>query len=46
VDNGRNRIGEIVRSPIGAGGPDGENYVEVEIASPLLYDPEGTRRDG
>ncbi|MGO1885382.1 MAG: 2Fe-2S iron-sulfur cluster-binding protein [Citricoccus sp.] len=46
VDNGRNRIGEIVRSPIGAGGPDGENYVEVEIASPILYDPEGNRRDG
>ncbi|WP_313815480.1 2Fe-2S iron-sulfur cluster-binding protein [Citricoccus sp.] len=46
VDNGRNRIGEIVRSPIGAGGPDGKNYVEVEIASSILYDPEGTRRDG
>ncbi|WMY79302.1 2Fe-2S iron-sulfur cluster-binding protein [Citricoccus sp. I39-566] len=46
VDNGRNRIGEIVHAPLGTGGPDGQQYVEVEIASPILYDPEGNRRDG
>lgn len=40
VDNGRNRIGEIVHSPVG------DSLVEVQIASPNLYDPEGTRRDG
>ena len=45
VDNGRNRIGEIVQSPIITA--DGiQSSVEVEITSSVLYDPEGTRRDG
>ncbi|WP_372698411.1 sarcosine oxidase subunit alpha family protein [Arthrobacter sp. JSM 101049] len=40
VENGRNRIGEIVQSPL-----DGQ-LIDVEITSPILYDPEGSRRDG
>ncbi|HRO30303.1 sarcosine oxidase subunit alpha family protein [Citricoccus sp.] len=40
VDNGRNRFGEIVKSPLGDGS------VDVEITSPVLFDPEGSRRDG
>ncbi|RBP65016.1 sarcosine oxidase subunit alpha [Brevibacterium sanguinis] len=40
VENGRNRIGEIVRTPV-----DGA-LVDVEITSPVFYDPEGNRRDG
>ncbi|QCU78905.1 sarcosine oxidase subunit alpha family protein [Citricoccus sp. SGAir0253] len=40
VDNGRNRLGEIVKSPFGDG------TVDVEITSPILFDPEGSRRDG
>ncbi|MDI3329288.1 MAG: sarcosine oxidase subunit alpha family protein [Micrococcus sp.] len=40
VDNGRNRFGEIVKSPLGDG------TVDVEITSPILFDPEGSRRDG
>ncbi|WP_417234969.1 sarcosine oxidase subunit alpha family protein [Arthrobacter sp.] len=40
VANGRNRIGEIIQSPV-----DGR-LVDVEITSPVLYDPEGSRRDG
>ncbi|MBM6621768.1 sarcosine oxidase subunit alpha family protein [Micrococcaceae bacterium RIT802] len=40
VANGRNRIGEIVQSPV-----DGR-LIDVEITSPVLYDPEGSRRDG
>ncbi|MDN6179248.1 MAG: ferredoxin, partial [Micrococcaceae bacterium] len=40
VKNGRNRMGEVVQSLL-----DGE-LVDVEIASPILYDPEGSRRDG
>ncbi|MGO2036398.1 MAG: glycine cleavage T C-terminal barrel domain-containing protein, partial [Brevibacterium sp.] len=40
VENGRNRTGEIVQSPLGG------ELVDVEITSPVFYDPEGNRRDG
>lgn len=40
VENGRNRTGEIVQSPVGGA------LVDVEITSPVFYDPEGNRRDG
>ena len=40
VENGRNREGEIVKSPFG------DTLVDVEITSPVFYDPEGNRRDG
>jgi len=40
VRNGRSRIGEHLRIPVG------DALVDVEIASPVLFDPEGARRDG
>ncbi|KAA1428701.1 sarcosine oxidase subunit alpha family protein [Nocardioides antri] len=40
VAGGRDRIGERLLAPIG------DDLVEVEVASPVLYDPEGTKRDG
>ncbi|MFC7401349.1 sarcosine oxidase subunit alpha family protein [Citricoccus sp. GCM10030269] len=40
VDSGRHRLGDVVQSPV-----DGA-LVDVEITSPALYDPEGSRRDG
>ncbi|GAB3620762.1 sarcosine oxidase subunit alpha family protein [Glutamicibacter endophyticus] len=40
ISNGRNRIGEIIQSPVNG------VLVDVEITSPVLYDPEGARRDG
>jgi sarcosine oxidase subunit alpha len=40
VENGRNRIGEVIQAPLG------DQLVDVEITSPVLYDPEGSRRDG
>jgi sarcosine oxidase subunit alpha len=40
VENGRNRMGEIVQSPLG------DTLIDVEITSPVFYDPEGNRRDG
>ncbi|GAA1556978.1 glycine cleavage T C-terminal barrel domain-containing protein [Brevibacterium picturae] len=40
VENGRNRTGEIIQSPVAGG------LVDVEITSPVFYDPEGNRRDG
>jgi sarcosine oxidase subunit alpha len=40
VKGGRDRIGEIVQWPSPSG------LVDVEIAEPVLYDPEGARRDG
>ncbi|NUL44372.1 FAD-dependent oxidoreductase [Cellulosimicrobium funkei] len=46
VENGRNRIGEIVRSPLIGSAATAGQFVDVEIASPVLYDPEGNRRDG
>lgn len=40
VKGGRNRIGETLQAPL-----DGR-LVDVVIAEPVLYDPEGHRRDG
>jgi sarcosine oxidase subunit alpha len=40
VKNGRNRIGETLQAPL-----DGD-LVDVVLAEPVLYDPEGKRRDG
>lgn len=40
VKNGRNRIGETLKIPHEGG------LIEVEVTSPVLYDPEGNRRDG
>lgn len=40
VENGRNRMGEIVQAPLGG------ELIDVEITSPVFYDPEGKRRDG
>ncbi|GAA3710688.1 sarcosine oxidase subunit alpha family protein [Zhihengliuella alba] len=40
VSNGRNRQGDVIKSWF-----DGQ-LVDVEITSPILYDPEGNRRDG
>ncbi|MFI7481648.1 sarcosine oxidase subunit alpha family protein [Kocuria sp. M1R5S2] len=40
VKNGRHRIGETLQAPL-----DGQ-LVDVVLAEPVLYDPEGKRRDG
>jgi sarcosine oxidase subunit alpha len=40
IKNGRNRIGEILVAPVG------DQLVDVVVAETVLYDPEGTRRDG
>ncbi|MER6158276.1 sarcosine oxidase subunit alpha family protein [Streptomyces sp. NPDC001868] len=40
VAGGRARIGETLLAPVG------EELVPVEVADFVLYDPEGTRRDG
>lgn len=40
VKNGRNRIGEMLQAPL-----DGQ-LMDVIITEPVLYDPEGNRRDG
>jgi sarcosine oxidase subunit alpha len=40
VAGGRDRIGERLLAPVG------DDLVEVEVTSHVLYDPEGTRRDG
>ena len=40
VESGRERIGETVYAPL----PD--RTIAVEIVDPVLYDPEGARRDG
>ena len=40
IKNGRNRIGETLQAPLGG------QLVDVVIAEPVLYDPEGSRRDG
>jgi len=40
VAGGRDRVGERLFAPVG------DDLVEVEVASPVLYDPEGTKRDG
>ena len=40
VADGRARIGETLLAPVG------EDLVPVEVTDCVLYDPEGTRRDG
>ncbi|MFE2509073.1 sarcosine oxidase subunit alpha family protein [Streptomyces naganishii] len=40
VADGRNRIGETLLAPVG------DDLVPVLVAEPVLYDPEGTKRDG
>jgi sarcosine oxidase, subunit alpha len=40
VADGRNRMGETLLAPV-----DGHT-VQVEVVTPVLYDPEGTKRDG
>ncbi|MFJ2717162.1 sarcosine oxidase subunit alpha family protein [Streptomyces sp. NPDC087437] len=40
VADGRNRIGETLLAPVG------DDLVPVLVADPVLYDPEGTKRDG
>ncbi|MGY5056158.1 sarcosine oxidase subunit delta family protein [Streptomyces sp. 900105755] len=40
VKGGRDRIGERLYAPVG------EQLLPVTVASPVLYDPEGARRDG
>ncbi len=40
VAGGRDRIGEVVQSPLG------DRTVDVQITEPVFYDPEGNRRDG
>jgi sarcosine oxidase, subunit alpha len=40
VKAGRDRIGQTVYVPVG-GAP-----VPVEVAAPVVFDPEGSRRDG
>jgi len=40
IKGGRDRIGEVLLSPVG------DRLVEVEVTSPVLYDPEGAKRDG
>jgi sarcosine oxidase subunit alpha len=40
VEAGRERIGQVLHAPVG------DRMVEVEVAPPVLYDPEGTKRDG
>ena len=40
IRGGRDRIGERLYAPVG------DQLVPVTVASPVLYDPEGARRDG
>jgi sarcosine oxidase subunit alpha len=40
VAGGRDRIGQTLLAPVG------EDLVPVTVAEPVLYDPEGTKRDG
>ncbi|MGW2648896.1 sarcosine oxidase subunit alpha family protein [Streptomyces sp. NPDC001393] len=40
IKGGRNRIGERLYAPVG------DRLVPVTVAGPVLYDPEGARRDG
>ncbi|MGP4085290.1 2Fe-2S iron-sulfur cluster-binding protein, partial [Streptomyces sp. KR55] len=40
IKGGRDRIGERLYAPVGG------QLVPVTVASPVLYDPEGARRDG
>ncbi len=40
IADGRNRIGQTLLAPVG------EDLVPVTVAEPVVYDPEGTKRDG
>ncbi|NEB78308.1 sarcosine oxidase subunit alpha family protein [Streptomyces sp. SID14478] len=40
VKGGRDRVGETLLAPVG------DALVPVQVAEPVLYDPEGTKRDG
>lgn len=40
IKGGRERVGERLYAPVG------DRLVPVTVASPVLYDPEGARRDG
>jgi len=40
IKGGRDRFGEVLLAPVG------DRMVEVEVTSPVLYDPEGSKRDG
>jgi sarcosine oxidase subunit alpha len=40
VTGGRQRIGETLVAPVG------DTLVQVQVTQPVLYDPEGTKRDG
>ncbi|MFC5728132.1 MULTISPECIES: 2Fe-2S iron-sulfur cluster-binding protein [Nocardioides] len=40
IKGGRERIGDVLLAPVG------DRLIEVEVTSPVLYDPEGTKRDG
>jgi sarcosine oxidase subunit alpha len=40
IKGGRDRIGERLYAPVG------DRLIPVTVASPVLYDPEGARRDG
>lgn len=40
IKGGRDRFGEVLLAPVD------DRLVEVEVTSPVLYDPEGSRRDG
>ncbi|MCM2423959.1 sarcosine oxidase subunit delta [Streptomyces sp. RKAG293] len=40
IKGGRDRIGERLYAPVG------DRLISVTVASPVLYDPEGARRDG
>ncbi|MEX2974765.1 sarcosine oxidase subunit alpha family protein [Streptomyces sp. C184] len=40
VAAGRDRVGDTLFAPVG------DNLVPVEVTEPVLYDPEGTKRDG
>jgi sarcosine oxidase subunit alpha len=40
IADGRNRIGQTLLAPVG------DDLVPVTVAGPVLFDPEGTKRDG
>ncbi|MNW60793.1 hypothetical protein D3C74_388120 [compost metagenome] len=40
IKNGRNRIGEVLKTPVGG------QLVDVQVSELVLFDPEGSRRDG
>jgi len=40
ITDGRNRIGQTLLAPVG------DELVPVVVAEPVVYDPEGTKRDG